>query len=662
MVIGPLMPLILEVGKKLLGVVSHRIRYLVHYKKNAENLNAEVERLEVLRKDNQESVRAAEINGEEIKAEVHVWLKRADAAIVKLSRKAVKDAVTIRELQASGRFERAMNEVMQALRMIKLTSSGSMEWGASAKQPWWNKYVAVKLEEESEAGRAGHLKESLRIEIILTTRLENVCHTMESQAKVPLHILSEQDSWRLFRKKAGNAIDSPDFHDVAWKVVKECGGLPIALVVVARALGTRTWKNGKRLLDNLKCLILQKMIMIILFSDDTNINIEDLVKYGVGQGLFQNANSVEEAKTAASSLLKHLKACSLLLNSDQEGCVKMHDVVRDTAISIASAGDEHAFLVHSGAALKKWPRKDGYEAYTAISLMSNEIQELPDGLDGISKGLGCERRGYLITTLVTWLLLNLRTLCLDECKSTDLSILGELRKLEILSLRESCIEDLSQLEEIYLQGSFGDWGKPIEGKDQETNAGFDELTRLPCLNTLKVDISDAGCIPQTVASNPNWVKFNICMSEDLFVRLMDVHLSKIMAARSRALILNTNYQYLARLYDQGRLNGLKSLLVESCYGIVQLMNTDIRVSNRPVEQCDKLVGPLLQPNLLQRLENLEVLDVRWNSLEDIFRSEGLRKEQILLRKLREMKLDKMRQLKNIWNGPAQLAIFNSSRF
>ena len=94
--------------------------------------------------------------------------------------------------------------------------------------------------------------EACESKIILTTRLENVCHTMESQAKVPLHILSEQDSWRLFRKKAGNAIDSPDFHDVAWKVVKECGGLPIALVVVARALGDKDleeWKEAARQLE-----------------------------------------------------------------------------------------------------------------------------------------------------------------------------------------------------------------------------------------------------------------------------------------------------------------------------------------------------------------------------------------------------------------------------
>ncbi|XP_034700248.1 probable disease resistance protein At1g61190 [Vitis riparia] len=294
---------ILEVGEKLWGTVTHQIGYLVHYKKNVENLNAKVEALEVLRKDNQESVRAAEMNGEEIKAQVQIWLKGADAAIVevekviddfklnkrclwgccpdctsryKLSRKAVKDAVTIGELQDKGKFERvslqirkpleiesmistgdfeafestqqAMNEVMKALRDDNVNVIGVYGMGGVGKTTMVEQVsvqarrdelfdhvvmavvsqninlkmiqgqiadmLAVKLDDESEAGRAGHLKERImrgrriliflddlwgRIElakigvpsgrdleackskIILTTRLENVCHAMESQ-------------------------------------------------------------------------------------------------------------------------------------------------------------------------------------------------------------------------------------------------------------------------------------------------------------------------------------------------------------------------------------------------------------------------------------------------------------------------------------------------
>ena len=238
------------VGTKLWGPVTHQIGYLVHYKKNLENLKAQVEALEALRKDNQESVRAAEMNGEEIKAQVQIWLKGADAAIVevekviddfklnkrcfwgccpactsryKLSRKAVKDAVTIGELHDKGKFDRvslqirkpleiesmistgdfeafestqqAMNEVMKALRDDNVNVIGVYGMGGVGKTTMVEQVsvqarrdelfdhvvkavvsqninlkmiqgqiadmLAVKLDDETEAGRAGHLKERI---------------------------------------------------------------------------------------------------------------------------------------------------------------------------------------------------------------------------------------------------------------------------------------------------------------------------------------------------------------------------------------------------------------------------------------------------------------------------------------------------------------------
>ncbi|KAG5532858.1 hypothetical protein RHGRI_027220 [Rhododendron griersonianum] len=701
--------------------------------------------------------------------------------------------------------------------------------------------LALELHEESEFGRAGRLKEKImrtkkilivlddiwmRVElseigipsgsdleackskIILTTRTDHACFTMGSQAKIHLDVASEEDSWTLFRSYAGEVVESHDFLDVSRKVAKQCGGLPIALVVAARALGDKElfeWEEAARQLEmstfrNLdedekvfKCVKLSydylkgddaKLCFVIccLFPEDADIRIfEDLVKYGIGHGLFQDANTMIVARARALSVTKLLQASCLLLESEQEGCVKMHDVVRDMGILIASSDGEHSVMVKAGIGLKEWPREENYRGCTAISLMSNEITKLPDrfvcsrlqtlllqnnsDVQEIPDAFFEEAKSLRVLDLSSadiqllpsslGLLTNLGTLCLNCCQSiTDISILGKLKKLEILSLRESCIEELPQevgelvnlrmldltlsndikqippnvisrlsnLEELYMQGSFAEWGQAVEGTENGTNAGLDELTCLPRLNILKVDICGVQCMPNNVALDPNWIKFNICIHRNKFTRSFNVQLSKPTAVRPMAsLVLDTTINTLPdwfnkvvtekaekilymecgglhnilTAYDRARLSGLKSILIQQCYGIVHLMDSVNWVPSMPVfenlvelsinnmdflkqicvgqlphgslaklkfldvQQCNELANVLLQSNLLQRLQNLEVLNVSANSLEEIFRTEQLEEGQIVLQKLREMKLDNLPKLARIWNGPSRLAIFHN---
>ncbi|RVW16229.1 hypothetical protein CK203_074366 [Vitis vinifera] len=116
-------------------------------------------------------------------------------------------------------------------------------------------------------------------------------------------------------------------------------------------------------------------------------------------------------------------------------------------------------------------------------------------------------------------------------------------------------------------------------------------------------------------------------------------------------------------YDQGSLNGLKILLVQSCHQIVHLMDAVTYVPNRPlfpsleelrVHNLDYLkeicIGQLPPGSLgnMKFLQSLEVLDVSGSYLEDIFRTEGLREGEVVVGKLRELKLDNLPELKNIW--------------
>ncbi|KAJ8569855.1 hypothetical protein K7X08_006432 [Anisodus acutangulus] len=200
-----------------------------------------------------------------------------------------------------------------------------------------------------------------------------------------------------------------------------------------------------------------------------------------------DVDKIEEARAMAHLRVGELKASGLLLESDKEGCIKMHDMVRDFAISIAS-GENHRFLIKSGRGLNEWPRRETFEQHVVISLMSKNVPVLPDGLNcpklemlllGENEGFELipddffagmrflkvldlsERAGVRslnldyglvpnISLLLSSLkfpssfkvLIKLQVLSLDHCTLDDMSILGKLKGLEILSLYGSNIKEL----------------------------------------------------------------------------------------------------------------------------------------------------------------------------------------------------------------------------
>ena len=75
---------------------------------------------------------------------------------------------------------------------------------------------------------------------------------MKCQTQITLNVLSEDDSWDLFERKAGRSLKLSTFEGVAKKLVRECKGLPVALVTVARALGDKDLEEWTRAAERLK--------------------------------------------------------------------------------------------------------------------------------------------------------------------------------------------------------------------------------------------------------------------------------------------------------------------------------------------------------------------------------------------------------------------------
>ncbi|KAK9218227.1 hypothetical protein WN943_006864 [Citrus x changshan-huyou] len=83
--------------------------------------------------------------------------------------------------------------------------------------------------------------------LLFTTRDLDVLLRMESEKNFSIGILNEQEAWRLFKIMAGDYVENRELESTATSVAKACGGLPIALTTVAKALRKKelpVWKNA----------------------------------------------------------------------------------------------------------------------------------------------------------------------------------------------------------------------------------------------------------------------------------------------------------------------------------------------------------------------------------------------------------------------------------
>ncbi|XP_027155309.1 disease resistance protein At4g27190-like, partial [Coffea eugenioides] len=229
------------------------------------------------------------------------------------------------------------------------------------------------------------------LKVILTSRSSDACRDMGAEI-FEVNVLPKEEAWHLFKEVAEISDDSA-LSGVAKQVAEECKGLPLAIVVVAKALKSNhtpeSWDRALRQLrkdrmGNLRGvqdLVFLRiewsynhlgtaeakhlLLLCSLFPEDSSIPIECLVRNVKGLQLFQDIENLRDARDKVDLLVDELKNTYLLLNdAEEEDSVKLHDVVRDVCLSIASK-NEHEFLVSNSGVGEK-------NSYTAISLISQD--------------------------------------------------------------------------------------------------------------------------------------------------------------------------------------------------------------------------------------------------------------------------------------------------
>ncbi|KAL2464578.1 putative disease resistance protein [Forsythia ovata] len=409
------------------------------------------------------------------------------------------------------------------------------------------------------------------LKIMFTTRIENVCSYMGAQRKFKVEVLPKEEAWQLFKDTAGISDHATNVVGIAKEVADECGGLPLALVIVAKALkdsNVYAWRDALKQLQNyqvteqvysrieLSYKYLKDnehrslLLLCSLFAEDESIPIETLVRYSRGLGLFQNTDTLSETRDRAYSIADNLKSRYLLLPGEDEE-VKLHDLVRDFCLMVASK-HKHEYLVKH-ADLKEWPENDIHESCSAISLTFNELYKLPSGLKyqnlkllrvlcnwrlWISRRQNISEEFFkcmkeLRVVEFNWmsiqipssiqLLTGLRTLCFDCCVlESEISVIGSLKKLEILTFYYTClnvdfpseIAELSNLRSLDLRFKKGPCPLPrgillgmkkleelylgdyFETRDEEQRYIIKEVSSLTCLNTFQISTDDAQFLMQ----------------------------------------------------------------------------------------------------------------------------------------------------------------------
>ncbi|KAF5950224.1 hypothetical protein HYC85_012217 [Camellia sinensis] len=430
--------------------------------------------------------------------------------------------------------------------------------------------------------------------IVITSRIQGVLEKMEVDRYFPMQVLLEKEAWALFKKKVGNFVDSPELHDIADAVCKECGGLPVAVLAVGATLKDKKKYVWEDVLDQFKDSMLKNIagiepkvyaslklsydrlessdakscfLLCCFFPEDANISIEVLARHCIARSLLgQNTYTLIKASRRVLTVVDILKDACLLLEGEDENFVKMHDVIRDVALSIAKDDGKEILVKHGD---KKWPEKDICESSSAMSLMFDNTLELPDDLvcpqlhtltivlewdwhrdallnvpdrffSRMEKLTILElNRICMLPPLSLANLVNLRMLWLEGCELGDIAILKDLNNnLEILSLQGSNIEvlpseirqltrlrlldlgncyklreipqgvisNLSRLEELYILDEHG-------YREERSKVNLDELGKLTQLTTLQIHIPNVMLLPKDSCFE-NLIRFKIVMGKE----------------------------------------------------------------------------------------------------------------------------------------------------
>nr|GLL25819.1 disease resistance protein RPM1-like isoform X3 [Ipomoea trifida] len=221
--------------------------------------------------------------------------------------------------------------------------------------------------------------------IVITTRNSEIgqdaCHQTQGDV-YELKLLSEKDSWELFCKKTFLSDSCPPhLVNIAEDIVNKCGGLPLAIVVIAGSLATKdkdiaVWKgfqNGLNFqlktndrMKNLKNLLSLSyydlpyylkycLLYFSIFPEDAIISKNRVIKLWIAEG-FVKEKGQHVKEEVAEAYLNELIHRNLIQIADKSYAgkiigLRIHDILRE--IILSKALDQNFAVILTGQN-KEW--------------------------------------------------------------------------------------------------------------------------------------------------------------------------------------------------------------------------------------------------------------------------------------------------------------------
>ncbi|KAJ7962143.1 Disease resistance protein [Quillaja saponaria] len=532
---------------------------------------------------------------------------------------------------------------------------------------------------------------------------------------------------------AGDTAKALNVQPIAIEVVKRCAGLPVLIATVAKALkdaALYVWKDSLKQLErfdkdgmhaevysalelsynHLKGQEIKSLFLLIALHGQRSVSKHDLLIISMGLGLFKYVDTLEDARNRLNKLTNDLEESCLLIKDEREiENVKIHDLVRYAGSSIAAK--DQLFRTDIEFESKEWPRKDILVKYRGLLLSVHHQSDLPERLESPQLklfALKCQEDHLKISDsffevmrevkvlcfyemklissppLVLHGLNCLRALYLYECTLEDISIVGELTNLEILSVRQSdlkqlpseigrlhrlkmldlmyckslkvitptVISNLIGLEELNMEGSFINWEVEAGCNSKSYNASLGELKELPSLRSLCIRIPDARTLSTDIfLFFGKLQKFKIEIGERTswpsiykFSQILTIKSSGscIIQSENWIRILPEKVEYL----KLDRVNGVKNVFLDmNAKGFSQLKV--LKVSNDAETEC--LINFISSKNPRHVLQSLEKLVLKhWNNLVHICRG-PITEESFC--KLRIVRVYGCQKLKSLFSFP-----------